>query len=41
MDRTPGARVGMRWWKKSGIYLTGARERAAAAVDTDKDGGEQ
>ena len=37
--RTPGARAEIRWWYQSGIYLTGERERAAAAAD--EDGGEQ
>ena len=24
-ERTPGARVGMRWWEQAGIDLAGAR----------------
>ena len=39
-ERTPGARVGMRWWKQAGIDLTGASERVAAAADADGDGRE-
>ena len=31
----------MWWWEQSGIYLTGARNMAAAAADADEDGGEQ
>ena len=40
-ERTPRARVGMRWWDKLGIDLTWARERVTAAedVDADKEGG--
>ena len=37
---TPGAWMGMQWWEKAGIELTGARERAAAA-EADEDRGEQ
>ena len=38
-ERTPGARVGMRWWEQACIDLTGARERAAGAADTVEAGG--
>ena len=38
---TPGERVGMQWWEQAGIDLTGSRERADTAADTDKDGEEQ
>ena len=40
-ERTPGARMGIQWREKSGIDLTGARERAAAAADAYEDRGEQ
>ena len=30
--RRPGARVSRRWWEKMGIYLKGAREKAAEAA---------
>ena len=39
-DRTLMAPVGMQWWEKSGIILTGAKERAEAATDVDADTGE-
>ena len=31
-ERSPGMRVGMRWWEQAGINLSGVRE-AAAAMD--------
>ena len=39
--REPGAWMGMQWWKKAGIYLKGAREKAETAADADEDKGEQ
>ena len=30
--RRPGARVSRRWWEQTGIYLKGAREKAAAGA---------
>ena len=35
--RTPGARVGMRWWEQASIDLAGARETATAAAEADED----
>ena len=38
-EKTPGARVGIRWWEQAGIDPTGSRERAAIGADADEDGG--
>ena len=35
-ERTTGERVGIQWWEKAGIDLTGARERAVVAAVTDE-----
>ena len=32
-EGAPGARVGMRWWGRELIYLTGAWEAAAAVAE--------
>ena len=32
-ERTPGARVGMRWWEKAGLDLEGAKETAVTEAD--------
>ena len=37
MERTPGSRVGMRWWGQEDIDPAGAREMVAAAAGDDKD----
>ena len=34
-ERTPGVRVGMRWWEQVGIDLEGERETAEAEADGD------
>ena len=36
LERASGAQVGMRWWEQVEIYLTGAREAAAAAKEGDE-----
>ena len=36
-ERNQGARVGMWWWEKAVIDLTGAREMEEAAYKADKD----
>ena len=33
--------MGMRWWEKAGINLSGAKEAAAAAEAVENDGGEE
>ena len=33
-ERTPGVRVGMRWWDQAGINMSGAREAATAAAES-------
>ena len=37
IERTSGARVGVRWWDQSEIELTGARETAELAIEADED----
>ena len=32
-ERTPGSRVGMRWWDQAGLDLAGEREMAATEAD--------
>ena len=33
LESAPGAQVGMRWWEQAVLYLAGAREAAAVAVE--------
>ena len=35
--RRPGERVSRRWWEHDGIYLEGAKKRAAAAAELDRE----
>ena len=35
--RRPGARVSRRMWEQDGIYLEGAKKRAAAAAESDRE----
>ena len=37
VDRTPGVRMGMRWWEQADIDLTRSRELAAATTGADKE----
>ena len=32
-ERTPGARVGMRWWEQLGIDLEGSRDTTAVVAE--------
>ena len=34
-ERSPGGRVGMRWWEQAIINMVGVREVAAAEVERD------
>ena len=36
--RRPGARMSRQWWEQDGLYLEGAKNRAAAAAES---GGEE
>ena len=31
--RRPGARVSRRWWEQDGLYMEGAKKRAAAELE--------
>ena len=37
-ERTPGERVGIRWWEQGGIELIGARETAAVVAESEENG---
>ena len=39
LERTLGARVGMRWWEQSGTNLAGEREAVTAAAAAEEDRG--